>query len=167
MLHNGILKILLSGDGGQGIQLLSDIICRAVIEQGLYATSIPNYGLEQRGGVSLSFVQVGIKEIIYPKFTKPDILLIMSEQARERTKQHQFVETKIIDINDYKTKMTETGVSIKSQNIFFLGMLTKALSEMNFCDRATVEKLLEKKLSVKPGWEDNKKAFENGLICAA
>lgn len=167
MVKDEILKILLAGDGGQGIQLLSDVICRAVIDKGLYATSIPNYGLEQRGGVSLSFVQVSAKEIIYPKFTKPDILLIMSEQARERTKNYQFAEIKIIDINDFKKKMDEVGVSIKSQNIFFLGMLTKDLSEMNFCDRATVEKLLEQKLSAKPGWEDNKKAFENGLLCAA
>lgn len=166
MLKNEILKVLLAGDGGQGIQLLSDIICRAAIDKGLYATSIPNYGLEQRGGVSLSFVQVGVKEIIYPKFTKPDILLIMSEQARERTKQHQFAETKIIDINDYKKKMDVAGTSVKSQNIFFLGMLAKALSEMNFCERATVEKLLEKKLGAKPGWEDNKKAFANGFVCA-
>ncbi len=166
MLKNEILKILLAGDGGQGIQLLADIICRAAIDKGLYATSIPNYGLEQRGGVSLSFVQISAKEIIYPKFTKPDILLIMSEQARERTKKHQFAETKIIDIDDFKKKMDNAGVAIKSQNVFFLGMLVKVLFEMNFCERATVEKLLEKKLGAKLGWEENKKAFANGLICA-
>lgn len=167
MLKNEILKILLAGDGGQGIQLLSDVICRAAIDKGLYATSIPNYGLEQRGGVSLSFVQVGVKEIIYPKFTKPDILLIMSEQARERTKKYQFAETKIVNINDFKKKMDDAGVAIKSQNVFFLGMLAKILFEMNFCDRVTVEKLLEKKLGAKPGWEENKKAFVNGFVCVA
>jgi len=166
MLKNEILKILLAGDGGQGIQLLSDIICRSAIDKGFYAASIPNYGLEQRGGVSLSFVQIGTKEIIYPKFTKPNILLIMSDQARERTKQHQFVETKIIDINDFKKKMDDVGVSIKSQNIFFLGMLAKMLAAMDFCDQETVLKLLEKKLGAKLGWEENKKAFENGFICA-
>ncbi|MBI5023153.1 MAG: 2-oxoacid:acceptor oxidoreductase family protein [Candidatus Magasanikbacteria bacterium] len=167
MLKNEILKILLAGDGGQGIQLLSDIICRSAIDQGLQAASIPNYGLEQRGGVSLSFVQVGIKEIIYPKFTKPNILLIMSEQARARVKQHQFAETKIIDIVDFKIKMDEVGVSAKSQNIFFLGMLTKMLAAMDFCNQATVLKLLEKKLGAKLDWEENKKAFEQGLLCAA
>ena len=160
-----MVKILLAGDGGQGIQLLSDVICRAAIEHGLYAASIPNYGLEQRGGVSLAFVQIGAKEIIYPKFTKPDILLIMSEQARERAKQYQLAETKILDIDNYKTPIDVAGVPVKSQNIFFLGILTKVLSEMNFCHQETVLKLLEKKLSAKPGWEENKKAFANGLIC--
>ena len=167
MLKNEILKILLAGDGGQGIQLLSDIICRSAIEQGLYAVSIPNYGLEQRGGVSLSFVQIGAKEIIYPKFIKPNILLIMSEQARARTKQHQFAEVKIIDIVDFKTKMDEVGVPIKSRNIFFLGMFAKMLAAMDFCNQEIILRLLEKKLGDKLGWEENKKAFEQGLLCAA
>ncbi|MEK9183178.1 MAG: 2-oxoacid:acceptor oxidoreductase family protein [Patescibacteria group bacterium] len=167
MLKNDIFKILLSGDGGQGIQLLSDIICRAAIDKGLFAVSIPNYGLEQRGGVSLSFAQIGVKEIFYPKFTKPDILLIMSEQARARTRQHQFPETKIIDIDKYKAQMDAVGVPVKSQNIFFLGMLAKILSEADFCSREMILKLLEKKLGAKPGWEENKKAFESGLVCVA
>ena len=72
------IKILLSGDGGQGIQLISNMICAAAFQNDLHVTSIPNYGLEQRGCVSLNFIQVSDKKIVYPKFTKPYILLIMS-----------------------------------------------------------------------------------------
>lgn len=167
MLKNGAIKLLLAGDGGQGVQLLADVICHSVIEHGFFAASIPNYGLEQRGGASLSFVQVGRQEIVYPKFVRPDILLIMSEQARERTKQYQFSETKILDINDFKRKMEEAAAPAKSQNMFFLGILVRMLIENYFCERETVLKLLEKKLGAKPGWEDNKKAFESGFLCAA
>ena len=53
-----IIKILLSGDGGQGIQLMSDLICRAAIQRGFFVSHMPNYGLEQRGGVSLAFIQI-------------------------------------------------------------------------------------------------------------
>ncbi|MEK7189607.1 MAG: 2-oxoacid:acceptor oxidoreductase family protein, partial [Patescibacteria group bacterium] len=139
MLKNEILKILLAGDGGQGIQLLADIICRAAIDKGLYATSIPNYGLEQRGGVSLAFIQISDKEIVYPKFTKPDILLVMSEQARERVKNY-----KAENVIDYKKFE-------KANNVFFLAILASQLSE--FINPSLIEKELENKLSKKHGWE--------------
>ena len=44
-----ILKILLAGDGGQGIQSISDLLAQASFANGLNITQIPNYGLEQRG----------------------------------------------------------------------------------------------------------------------
>src|SRR3989339_1633609 len=100
------IKILLSGDGGQGIQLLADIICVAAFQNNLHVSFIPNYGLEQRGGGSLAYLKISDKEIGYPRFTNPDILLIMSEQARERTKNYVLsIKDRggnLIDIKDYK-----------------------------------------------------------------
>jgi hypothetical protein len=37
---------------------------------------------------------------------------------------------------------------------------------LNFCSKETILQLLEKKLGAKLGWEENKKAFEQGLLCA-
>lgn len=155
-----IYKILLSGDGGQGIQLMSDLICRSAIEQGFFVSHIPNYGLEQRGGVSLAFIQISDSEIAYSKFSKPDILVILSQQAEERVKQYQNVECRMLNVGDYKQKLEQEKVPVQSYNIFFLGLIAKVLEEKGVLKREVVFGKLEKKLGVKPGWEENKKAFD-------
>lgn len=159
------IKILLAGDGGQGIQLLSDIICKSAYELGLQVTHVPNYGLEQRGGVSLAFIQIRDYEISYPKFTVPDLLLIMSPQARERTQNYQSDKTtEIIDIQNYQKQMEENKIPTASANILFLGMILKKLSSRGLIDLENSKKLLEEKLSSKPNWENNQKALEIGLL---
>lgn len=157
-----MIKILLAGDGGQGIQTIADVICRTTFEKGLNVTHIPNYGLEQRGGVSLAFIQISDKEIVYPKFTKPDILLVMSEQADERTTQYRYEEIKILDIKNYKQMLSEKNIKSQNYNIFFLGVLAKILEDKKICSTEEIFKLLEKKLSLKPNWEEGRQAFEIG-----
>src|SRR3989338_9119842 len=157
------VKLLLSGDGGQGVQAVADIISQAALKSGLEIMSIPNYGLEQRGGISLVFIKISDKEISYPKFLTPDILLILSDQARLRTKQYQQKGTKILDAKDYREFLIKENIRAQSVNIFFLGMLAGILSDKKLCDIEDVKKQLEKKLSKKLGWEENKKAFELGL----
>jgi len=158
-----LLKLLLSGDGGQGVQAVADIISQAVLKSGLEIMSIPNYGLEQRGGISLVFIKISDKEISYPKFTTPDLLLILSDQARLRTKQYQQSETKILDAKDYQEILKKENIRTQSLNIFFLGILSKILSDQKICSIEDVKMQLEKKLSKKLGWEENLKAFETGL----
>ncbi len=152
-------KILLSGDGGQGIQLVSDMLAQAAFANGFNISQIPNYGLEQRGGVSLSFLVISDQEIAYPRFTKPDILLIMSEQARIRTEKNKNGNL-ILDVQDYNKKLEENNIFVKSYNIFFLGRLTKILEEKGVLKKEDVFNLLEKKLSTKMNWEENKKTWE-------
>ncbi|HAT03491.1 MAG TPA: hypothetical protein DCS29_01800 [Candidatus Magasanikbacteria bacterium] len=161
-----ILKILLSGDGGQGIQLIADMICRVSFEAGWHVTSIPNYGLEQRGGVSLNFIQISDKKIVYPKFSKPDVLLIMSSQARERTEEYQkdSKDIKILDIKEIEDNLKKNNVSMQSYNVFCLGMITKILEEKNICKKEDVFTLIEKKLSTKLGWEENKRVWGFSIL---
>lgn len=154
-----LLKILLSGDGGQGIQLMSDIICRAAIERGFFVSHIPNYGLEQRGGVSLAFIKISDEPIAYPKFSKPDIAVILSPQARERVKNY---ESRIMnyDIGDYKGVLAENNIPQQSYNIFFLGLATKMLEEKDILQREKVFELLKEKLERKQNWEENERAWK-------
>lgn len=154
-----LIKILLSGDGGQGIQLISDMLAQAAFANNFFVSQIPNYGLEQRGGVSLSFLIISDKEIAYPRFTKPDILLIMSEQAKERTKQFQNADFRM-QIDDFANSLKENNVPVSSYNIFFLGILTEMLEEKDMLKGEKVFELLEKKLSSKANWEENKKTWE-------
>ncbi|MFZ2189547.1 MAG: 2-oxoacid:acceptor oxidoreductase family protein [Candidatus Magasanikiibacteriota bacterium] len=158
-----ILKILLAGDGGQGIQLISDLLTQASFNNGFFVSQIPNYGLEQRGGVSLSFLIISDQEISYPKFTKPDILLVMSEQARIRMENY---ESGIMsyDINDFVEKLSDQKIEKVSYNIFFLGLITKLLQEKNILKTEQVFELLEKKLSKKANWELNQQAFQFGTL---
>ena len=158
-----IIKILLAGDGGQGIQTIAELICKAAFQKNWHVSYIPNYGLEQRGGVSLAFVQISDKEIAYPKFVEPDILLLMSEQARARVKNY---ESRIMnyDIKDYEEKLKEQKIGKSSYNIFFLGLLAKILEKKNVFKKENVFEFLEKKLSKKSNWEENKLAFQSGSL---
>ena len=156
------IKILLAGDGGQGIQLISEILTQAAFANDFNISQIPNYGLEQRGGVSLSFLQISDTTIAYPKFTKPNLLLILSEQAKTRTKQFQDADF-VMELTDYEATLKENNILIKSYNVFFLGVISKILQEKNIINTDEVFKLLEKKLANKNNWEENKKTWELSL----
>jgi 2-oxoglutarate ferredoxin oxidoreductase subunit gamma len=158
-----LIKILLAGDGGQGIQLISDLLAQAAFANGFFVSQIPNYGLEQRGGVSLSFLQISDKEIAYSKFTKPDILLVMSEQARNRMKNYE-LGIMNYDIKNFEQKLEELKIGKSSHNIFFLGLLAKMLGEKGVLKKEKVFELLEKKLGTRPGWEENRQAFQTGTL---
>lgn len=158
-----LIKILLAGDGGQGIQLISDLLAQASFANGFFVSQIPNYGLEQRGGVSLSFLQISDKEVAYPRFSEPDVLLVMSEQARKRMDRYQSADVRM-QIDDYFEKLEEQKIGKSSYNIFFLGLIAELLEEKNILKTEQVFELLEKKLSKKPNWEENKMAFQTGTL---
>jgi 2-oxoglutarate ferredoxin oxidoreductase subunit gamma len=89
-------KILMAGEGGQGVQVTAEILAKAAFKQGLYASYIPNFGVEQRGGVSLAFVVIDSQPIVYPKFQEADLLAIFSDRSISRAKDHYGPKTKII-----------------------------------------------------------------------
>src|SRR4030042_2172131 len=90
------MKILFAGEGGQGVQVIAEILAQAAIKQGKKATYIPNFGVEQRGGVSLAFVIIDHQPIVYPKFEKADILAVLSERSWDRVEQYLNTKTKVI-----------------------------------------------------------------------
>ncbi len=80
------LKLLIAGEGGQGVQTIAEVFTQACHHEGDSATYIPNFGVEQRGGVSLAFVCISeLKPVVYPKFEKADILVVLCERAIPRT----------------------------------------------------------------------------------
>jgi len=158
-----LLKILLAGDGGQGIQTIADILCTASFQKNWQVSFIPNYGLEQRGGVSLAFIQISDQKINYPKFSKADILVILSDQARKRVESYKHAGTRIFDYGDFVNILAENKVREKSWNIFALGWLAKILKEQKILETDIVNLLLEEKLGQKDIWDDNKWAFKVGL----
>ncbi|RJO62063.1 ketoisovalerate oxidoreductase [candidate division WS5 bacterium] len=89
-------RILISGEGGQGIQILSKALVEAAYLSGKKISYVPNYGVEQRGGVSLGFIQISNQEIGFPKFHGADILVILAERAVPRVGEYITKDTLII-----------------------------------------------------------------------
>lgn len=78
----GRYEIRLAGSGGQGLILAGVILAEAAgIHEGWEVAQTQSYGPEARGGASKSEVVISDTEIDYPKASKPDVLLCMSQAA--------------------------------------------------------------------------------------
>ncbi len=82
------VKIALAGEGGQGVQSVALILTDAAEFDGKEALYIPNFGIEQRGGVSIAFVQIDSEKIGAPKFRTGDIVVALSDRAVRRTQMY-------------------------------------------------------------------------------
>lgn len=86
-------KIVIAGEGGQGVQVVAATLALAAHRSGLNALYIPNFGIEQRGGVSLALVQLSQRPIGAPKFQKADLVVALSPRSLERCRQYESPET--------------------------------------------------------------------------
>jgi len=94
------VKILIAGEGGQGIQTAAQVLAKAAFREGKNVLYIPNFGVEQRGGASIAFLVIDEKPVVYPKFEKADILAILSPRVKERVNRYQGPDTKVISEPD-------------------------------------------------------------------
>jgi 2-oxoglutarate ferredoxin oxidoreductase subunit gamma len=118
-----MIKVLIAGEGGQGVQVIAEILARAAFAEGKKALYIPNFGVEQRGGVSLAFVIVDSKLVVYPKFEKADLLAILTERAAQRVESYIDQKTKIIQGPAITKK--DFGLPAKTWNVLVLGQINK------------------------------------------
>lgn len=77
----GEYRLRLSGTGGQGLILAGIIIADAAVRDGKNCIQSQSYGPEARGGASRAEVIIGDEEIDYPRVSRPDVLLVMSQEA--------------------------------------------------------------------------------------
>jgi len=83
--HKVFSEIRIAGFGGQGVILAAAVIGKAAaIFQGGYATMTQSFGPEARGGSSSAQVILSSEPILYPYLTRPDILVVMSQEAYTR-----------------------------------------------------------------------------------
>ncbi len=87
------VKIAMAGEGGQGVQTIAQILTDAADFEGKEALYIPNFGVEQRGGVTIAFVQIGDEKIGAPKFKTADIVIALSGRAVRRTRMYAGPQT--------------------------------------------------------------------------
>src|SRR5690242_16548451 len=80
-----LTEIRIAGFGGQGVILSAIIIGKAAsIYQGDYATMTQSFGPEARGGACSAQVILSPDPVLYPYVTRPDILVVMSQEAYTR-----------------------------------------------------------------------------------
>ena len=170
-------EIRFSGFGGQGIILAAVILGRAaVMYDNKYAVQTQVYGPEARGGASMSAVIIDDEPVLYPKVTKPDIFVIMSQEGFEKygeaassdaemlvdsTLVHSRPACRYIEIPATREARETLGRDIVA-NIIMLGALVAATGVVS---RDSIEKAILD--SVPKGTESlNVKAMKRGFELA-
>ncbi len=177
------IKIMLAGEGGQGVQSVAEILAEAANEEGRQALYIPNFGVEQRGGVSLAFVQISDDPIGSPKFQTGDVVVALSDRAVYRTRQYVGPETTYIydsGMQGAEGELPENAgrllgipaIEVAKKefhprvfNIVILGAIIGATDAITLKQaRAAVEKKLGYKFAKEPSLRDlNFAALERGV----
>ncbi len=81
----GSSEIRIAGFGGQGVILAGMVIGKAAaIHDGKSVTLTQSFGPEARGSACSVQLIVSNEPILYPYITKPDILVVMSQEAAAR-----------------------------------------------------------------------------------
>ena len=174
-------KIVLAGEGGQGVQSIAKILVEAGYSADKKVLYIPNFGVEQRGGVSIAFCQISDNEIGEPRFSKGDIVMMLSDRAIERCGCYVDKNTTVI----YDTSVCLTKPEIEAKeiigipankiandeltsrvfNIIVLGVILKATKviELKYVKNA-MEQAFGKKFDAKPELRElNFKALDCGM----
>jgi 2-oxoacid:acceptor oxidoreductase, gamma subunit, pyruvate/2-ketoisovalerate family len=177
-----VIKIALAGEGGQGVQSVAQIMTNAANDAGKEALYIPNFGVEQRGGVSIAFCQISDEKIGAPKFEIGDIVICLSDRAVIRCQQYVGPETifvyeaSIEGVDEYLPKNAKKVLAIPALkiakeelhprvfNVIILGATLKATKIMSMDDaKSALEKKLGYKFEQNPKLRElNFKALERG-----
>jgi 2-oxoglutarate ferredoxin oxidoreductase subunit gamma len=77
--------VVISGFGGQGVILAGIVLGKTacIFSEG-FATMTQNFGPEARGGACTAQVVLDSNPIRYPYVQKPDILIVMSQEAYDK-----------------------------------------------------------------------------------
>jgi 2-oxoglutarate ferredoxin oxidoreductase subunit gamma len=78
-------EIIFTGFGGQGIILMGVIMARMMEHYpDLQVAQAQSYGPASRGGACRTDVVISDRQINYPKSSRPDLMVFMSEEALKR-----------------------------------------------------------------------------------
>lgn len=157
------MRILLSGEGGQGIQTIAKIISQSFFRSGYRVCYMPHYGVEMRMGISLAYLRLD-EEIIDPKFSQADILLVMASRDRERVQEFIDKKTTVINLLDISSYLAENKLPLKTANILALAIIISNLRLFNFkIDDNLVKGLIAEELGQKKDLAANLQAYDLGL----
>ncbi len=173
-------KIVLAGEGGHGVQSIAKILVEAGYAANKKVLYIPNFGVEQRGGVSIAFCQIADEEIGEPRFSKGDIVIMLSDRAIDRCVCYVDKNTTVVydssicntrpDLNAKEiigipaNKIANDELSSRVFNIIVLGTVIRATGVLDLKDiKKALEDQFGKKFKEKPELRElNFKALEKG-----
>jgi 2-oxoglutarate ferredoxin oxidoreductase subunit gamma len=98
-----LCKIVIAGEGGQGVQSIAKIIAQAAFDQGKKAVYVPYFSTEKRGGTTEAYAQIGDTVPAYPKFAKADLWVVLSQRAIARIYPYLKDDTKVV-VNTFLVK---------------------------------------------------------------
>jgi 2-oxoglutarate ferredoxin oxidoreductase subunit gamma len=148
------MKIMFVGEGGQGVQLAAELLAHSAFVENKETSLIPNFGVEQRGGVSIAFVVVN-EDAGYPKFDKADYLILLCDRGFERIKRYICQDTILLagpeitispEIEGKWIKVEAGETSLKVANMLMLGQL---INYSKVIEKETLKRVLEEKLETK------------------
>jgi len=122
-------KIALAGEGGQGVQSVAEIMVEAANDEGKEALYIPNFGVEQRGGVSVAYCQISDEKVGSPKFKFADLVIALSDRAVRRTK--QYVNANTVFIYDSSIQDVESDLPTNAKKVLAIPALEVAKKELH------------------------------------
>jgi 2-oxoglutarate ferredoxin oxidoreductase subunit gamma len=171
-----LTEIRVAGFGGQGVILSAIMLGKAasIYENG-FATMTQNFGPEARGGACSAQLILSDSPVLYPYVTRPDIMVVMSQEAYHRFAPELkpegllIVEEDLVRLSDLKgdpkvysipaTRIAEELGKRMVLNSVMVGFFT-AVSKLLTADavrRAVAD-------SVPPSFRElNLKAFEKGF----
>lgn len=178
-------RILIAGEGGQGIQTIAKLFVETAHRSGKKIVYLPNFGVEQRGGVSLAFIQTAAnKTISFPKFKKADIVIVLAPRAIDRIKDYITQESIIIFDNSLieerrmgqfsaekvaipATLIAKEKLSPRAFNMIIFGALFAEIGGNEKLAKTTIEEFFKEKAGKKPELKHlNLRGFELGLKTA-
>lgn len=103
-----LTEIRIAGFGGQGVILSAIVIGKAAsVHEGGYATMTQSFGPEARGGACSAQCILSDQPILYPYVTRPDILVVMSQEAYSK----------------FAPELKENGILIVEEDLVRIGDL--------------------------------------------
>jgi 2-oxoglutarate ferredoxin oxidoreductase subunit gamma len=170
-----LTEIRIAGFGGQGVILSAVVLGKAAsIYDNGFATMTQNFGPEARGGACSAQLVVSDSPVLYPYVTRPDIMMILSQEAYNRFASELkpggtlIVEEDLVRVSDLKgdlkvhaipaTRLAEElgkRMVLNSVMVGFFTSVTKLLSA-DAVRKAVAD-------SVPPSFRElNLKAFDKG-----
>lgn len=171
---------LLAGTGGQGVQILGQLLAHCANRQGLHVTMDAKYSGNMRGAPSNCTVIISDSEIGSPIESHPDHLVVFTQQALEKligrvrpggiiacdsSLVHQRpAEGDFVFRSCPATEIAESLGNARCANIVMAGFLA---GHYDFLPPAVLRETLKLVLAKKP-WllPLNREAFDRGLACA-
>ena len=169
-------KLVFTGSGGQGVITAAIILAEtAALYENLNATQTQVYGPEARGGATRADVIISDVLIHYPKVTRPDILVCLTQEAYDKfspvispggllltdsrfVKPRTKVDARQVQFPMYSTIMEKIGKAI----VFNICMLGVVIGLTSLLKPESVMKSL--KTRIPPSFLDiNKQALDIGI----